>query len=284
MKVRIHASFLLYILLIGVFASWVNCISALLALLVHELGHYLTGIVFGEEISSIELTPFGGVMHRRSNKTSLKGLRGIMIALAGPFSNYIFICLLTSLPCFRVLKPDTLQKLMLSNLVMMGMNLLPVLPLDGGNAAFSIGYYFFRVDSLIAFLTGMGQITGGILNAVALFGFFKAGTLNCSLLIVGSYLIKYASSQRKTLRSENLYLILREQLDRKTDEIKRMALYSVSPCTPLYAALTRINQHTESVFLVQTENELRLVGEKKLCFEMLHDPNLLFDHIAVPVK
>ena len=130
MKVRVHPSFFLYLLLVGMLASWTTCFSSLFALLVHELGHCLVGKVMGEEITLIELTPFGGVIHRRHHKASLKGLRGIAIALAGPLSNYVWIGVLTALPLSCLLCADLQKKLIMSNLVMMSLNLLPVLPLD----------------------------------------------------------------------------------------------------------------------------------------------------------
>lgn len=283
MKVRIHRSFLLYLFIIGILSSPSNCFSAILSLLVHELGHYIASRVMGEEIESIELTPFGGVMHRRHNHTALKGLRGVVIALAGPLANYVFIYLLGVLPFYCTSEIDVRQKLILSNLTMMGLNLLPVIPLDGGQAVFSVGYYFLRIDHMIAFLAGMGQLTGGLLIAAAIYGGWKTEKLNCSIVMIGFFLFKHARNQRNNLRMENLCLVLREQLDTQGNEIKRVFLYSAPPDMPLYAALAAIHNHTDSVFFVQNEDRIGVVGGKKLCYEMLHDPHLLFEQIAVPI-
>lgn len=283
MKVRVHPSFFLYLLLVGMLASWTTCFSSLFALLVHELGHCLVGKVMGEEIALIELTPFGGVIHRRHHKASLKGLRGIAIALAGPLSNYVWLGALTALPLSRLLCADLQKKLIMSNLVMMSLNLLPVLPLDGGQVAFCLGYYFFRLESLITFLTSMGQLLGGMLIAIDLYAFYKTGIFNCSVFIIGAYLIKHACSQKRILRSENLYLLVRERLDQQSDGVRKVSFYSAPPDMPLYAALAAIDSHTESVFIIQDAHGVRLVGEKKLCYEMMNNPGLLFEQIAVPI-
>ncbi len=250
--------------------------SALAALLIHEFGHYAASCAMGEEIARIELTPFGGVMYRSSRAASLKGLRGTIIALAGPFANYIAVLFMSIVPLYRMIHVDTMRTLMMANMVMMCINLFPVFPLDGGQAVFCVGYYLFPVAGLISLLTLLGMLTGLMFIGCAVYAFWKINSLNCSLVIIGAYLIRYALSQRETLRAENAYTIVQEQIADGTEETKRVRLYMMPSEMPLYTALPYMDSRMKTVFVVQDENEIRFVSERDVCIAMLRTPNLLF--------
>ena len=276
MRIRIRPSFLLYILCIGAVSSWTTAISALCALIIHEFGHYAASRMLGETIALIELTPFGGVMYRPDHAVSLKGLRGLIIALAGPFANYAFILFSNSLLLYGALHEETMRTLLMSNMVMMCLNLLPVLPLDGGQAVFCVGYYLFQVAGLISFLTIMGMVTGLMLTACALYGLLKVGMLNCSLVIIGVYLIKYARRLQENIRAENLYTIVQEKLESQPEGIKPVRFLDIPQDMPLYAAISCIDSRTSTIFVVQEKEKIRFVGEKEVCVGMLRKPDLLF--------
>ena len=280
MKIRIRPSFFLYMVCMAVLSSWKAAISAFSALLIHELGHYAACCAMGETITVTELTPFGGVMYRENHTVSLKGLRGLIIALAGPFANYAFILSLGIFPLHDVLHEDTMRTLLMSNMVMMCLNLLPILPLDGGQAVFCIGYYLFRVAGLISVLTVMGMVTGWLFIACALYGLLRFGMLNCSLVIIGVYLIKYAYSLQNSIRAENLYAIVQEQIENQSAEVRRIRLFDVPSDMPLYAAISCIDRHTSTIFVVHEKEKIRFIGEKEVCVGMLRKPDLLFKQFA----
>lgn len=252
------------------------------ALLIHEFGHYLASRMVGERINSLELTPFGGVMYVHKSKAQFKGIRGIIVALSGPLANYISILLLTSTPLSGCIGFKVIQKMILSNTMMMCMNLIPALPLDGGQAVFCAGYYFFRVSVLISILTCLGFVTAVFLIFFAVYGFAKYRILNISMIIVGLFLAQHANNRQKSLRAENLYVILQEQMEQDSVKGKPVRFFEVSSCLPLYAVIPFMTARTASVFIIQDKEQICFISASKVCSAMLRNPNLLFKQIIQP--
>jgi len=136
--VLVRPSFWLGMALFGGAASGVNLKEvaifiavAFISVLVHELGHALTGLWFGAG-SWIELYSFGGLTH---HDRSLTRWRDVLMAAAGPGFGFVLYGL-----CWLLLPhlhPASMYRvpvelMMWINLTWGILNLLPILPLDGG--------------------------------------------------------------------------------------------------------------------------------------------------------
>lgn len=106
----------------------------LLSVLVHELGHACTGICFQQKVR-IELAAFGGFTYREGRK--LKLWEEFLVVVNGPLAG-----LLLALLAFTVAKFFTIswaplalavKLVVIINLFWTLINLIPVLPLDGGH-------------------------------------------------------------------------------------------------------------------------------------------------------
>lgn len=116
-----------------------------MALLIHEAAHLAVGHSMGERIESIELTPFGGIIHYSSGASPHKGVKGVAVAAAGPLANYALIGLM-SFPEMQLFLPYYfIRQAILMNAGMMFLNLLPVLPLEGGGLCFTLDIMYFRL-------------------------------------------------------------------------------------------------------------------------------------------
>lgn len=105
----------------------------LCALAAHELGHLTAATGLGHTIDQVDIQPFGGVAAGTGPLTA--DVAGeATVALAGPFSNLLFLAL--GLAASRWLSADVgmLRLLVDFNLALALFNLLPGLPLDGGRA------------------------------------------------------------------------------------------------------------------------------------------------------
>lgn len=118
----------------------------LFSILFHELGHVYAGLKFGIQTHFVKLLPIGGVAGMESTGKNPK--ESLVISLAGPC---VSLVLFTLVPCFLSLMDWIAPTLWLSsngyrraislllvfsqlNLIILGFNLLPIYPLDGGRS------------------------------------------------------------------------------------------------------------------------------------------------------
>lgn len=150
--VRIHPTFLLMAAVLGLEpnnlladVSWI--VVVFVSVLLHELGHAGVGMLFGLE-PRIDLHGMGGTTSWATNKP-LSHARRIAISLAGPFAGFAFGALAFTLALLGAFPPTPIgqtvqQQLIFVNVVWGAVNLLPMLPLDGGNVMTQLLHVFTR--------------------------------------------------------------------------------------------------------------------------------------------
>jgi Zn-dependent protease/predicted transcriptional regulator len=166
--IRVHVTFLLLLLFVGLFAQQLVGISSgtfamlMIALIfacvvLHEIGHSLVARHFGVRVNSIILLPIGGVSQMEDLPDD--PTEEILIGLAGPaVSVFLALCFLvmsrivapaTPTPQqITFFSPNIFQNLFLINLMLAIFNLLPVFPMDGGRVV--RGLLALRVSKLKA--------------------------------------------------------------------------------------------------------------------------------------
>jgi Zn-dependent protease len=150
--VHMHATFLLLLLWIAV-SHWMQSgsllvtavgvaftLSLFLCVVLHEYGHALTARRFGIATKDITLLPIGGIA--RLERMPDKPNQELWVALAGPAVNLV---LAAGLALYLVVTDHFepvgqigfthgmfLERLLLANLFLVGFNLIPAFPMDGG--------------------------------------------------------------------------------------------------------------------------------------------------------
>lgn len=188
--VQVHGSFFLTMLLFSagnlrnplLVAAWV--VAAFVAVLLHELGHAYAGRAFGLT-PAIQLHGMGGLTSWIAGKRLTPG-RQIVVSLAGPLVGIaIGLPLLLLSPSLRLspLQGEVVQSIIFVNLGWGVLNLLPILPMDGGNIMSSFFQLFspkrgemaahvvsiFVASAVGAFALSHGVYFGGILAIVYVF-------------------------------------------------------------------------------------------------------------------
>lgn len=135
-KIKFHPLFYI-ILSISVFtAHFKELIYFTIIILVHELGHSVTGLILGYKLIKINIYPYGGcsILEHDINIPIIKEL---LVLIAGPLIQVIFMILV------YLLKIDVKDYFYTFNKAILIFNLLPIYPLDGGRILNIIFNYFF---------------------------------------------------------------------------------------------------------------------------------------------
>ena len=187
--IRVHASFLLLFVWIGTISSrdgegFLNGVVFLVLLfgcvVLHELGHATMARRYGVVTHEIVLYPIGGVARLARIPA---GKAEVLIALAGPAVNLVLaILILAGLKVVGMrspLSPEELvarsplgSQLFWTNVWLLGFNLIPAFPMDGGRVlrgALSIRFGQHRATAIAA-RVGQGM---AILLALAAFVLFE---------------------------------------------------------------------------------------------------------------
>src|ERR1700722_10208954 len=138
--ITIQPLFWLLALFIGYMSTFtlsgtlLSVVVILYSVLFHEFGHALTGALFGQK-TRIELAAFGGFTYREGRK--LKLWEEFLVVLDGPLFGLLLFCFAwLTLNHFTITTPSLLFMVKftaLVNLFWTIVNLVPVLPLDGGH-------------------------------------------------------------------------------------------------------------------------------------------------------
>ncbi len=164
---------------LGLLAVWIA--ASFLSVLFHEMGHATVGRAFGYT-PSVELNERGGVTSFPGAAASLTGLRDIAVSLAGPFAGFllagaIHLATLAYDPERLGLHASAFVNDMLWCNVGWGVvNLLPIVPLDGGQVAESL-LRMVRPASAKTMASVLSVSTAAALGAWALWRGWTFGAL-----------------------------------------------------------------------------------------------------------
>lgn len=125
----------------GAFDSLLFLMGIIVSIVLHEYGHVLAAKGFGINTRSINLNPLGGVAFMEKYP-DFPGQR-IAVALAGPAVTLFIVIamgfyLKVDASNMADLSETTLGEIFLINVVVLLFNLLPIYPLDGGQALFGL--------------------------------------------------------------------------------------------------------------------------------------------------
>jgi len=191
--IHVHATFLLLVGLLAVgglavgqtLGAALGGVAFLLAIfacvVLHELGHALAALRYGIRTRDITLLPIGGVA--RLERIPRDPRQELVVALAGPLVNVAIAAFLAAVLVF--VSVPFLAQLMWVNIALVGFNLLPAFPMDGGRVlrallAFRLPYaratrIAARAGKGMALLFGfVGLFFNPFLAFIALFVWFAA--------------------------------------------------------------------------------------------------------------
>lgn len=280
MRLRIHPLFYLYIGSVMLLSSAMDGLAAIAALAIHEAAHAAAAWFAGEPIERTEITPFGGVMLYKPGKTPSNGVRGLAVALSGPLSNYLSLIFLTKMGNAASAGTEVIVALMQPHAAMLALNLLPVLPLDGGRAVFSLCYYLMDAGRAIVLLTAAGFAAGLLIMAMSFYGLMVLGVLNLSLFLVGCYVAVYALKTRETMAAENAWAILHDRQNREYRPGKARVIWAGRDVL-LCRLIGKLAPSCKTFFILDTDHGIVLISEDTVVKTLLENPAAKMNDCAV---
>jgi Zn-dependent protease/CBS domain-containing protein len=184
--------------LTGIMPWFLGFIAALLlfsSVLAHELGHSFVAIAQGIPVKSITLFIFGGLA--TLEKESETPLQAFLVAIAGPLVSVLlfglFSVIVATLPLTLPLKA-IISLVAYINLVLALFNMIPGLPLDGGNVLKSIVWKITgNPNKGVIFAGRVGQVIGWLaisLGILSILGISQIGSF--WTLLIGVFLLQNA--------------------------------------------------------------------------------------------
>lgn len=210
-KLKFDVTFYIFLFLIVYFNGFSLLFSYFLALTIHEYSHYLMAknMVLVTESIRIYAT---GMDVRVIGKTNNKKLN-ILLFLIGPIVNIILFLITIAFCWFYPISYYYLRDFAYANVLLCVFNLLPIYPLDGGNALLEIfdhTKWKYVVIKVMKFFSVFLGILFGVLFCVSCFH-----SVNFTLSCISFFLLSNITSYKKILKED-----IEEKLKTKIKETK----------------------------------------------------------------
>lgn len=185
----LHPLFVIIMLTSVLTGHFIELFTLFMIVFIHEMGHLSAAVGLGIKVRSVQLLPFGGVVHIEE-EGKMTAVKEILIALAGPLQNVIMILGVLLLRQLGWGDEAFLTYLIQGNMIIACFNLLPILPLDGGRIIQALASCYLPYHATLLWCARISVIcsAGTILYALLPF-FMKQGPIQLNLLMIGTFLL-----------------------------------------------------------------------------------------------
>jgi len=250
MRIKIHPTFPL-VIFAGIFLEFFGMlIMVYIVAFLHEMAHIFVAGVLKVKVGAIEIMPFGITMRLESSYIK-EPAKEIMISLAGPLSNFIMMAIAGSLLDTGLASKELLEFFIMINISMMVLNLMPIIPLDGGRAlrgTLTIKKGFVKAYNFVMQITKIFAVIV-ILSGLAV---LIISGFNFSLILIGAFLVSGVISEKRA----GSLMVMRDILYNryKLDGIMNTKCFISKECEPARKTLKNLSYNNYSIVTVVDEN------------------------------
>ena len=263
---RVHGLLLGLWVLVCVTGGGGLLFPALLSLSLHEGGHLLAARRMRLGVEEIEITPYGGVIAIKSMASLAPG-KSFLLAAAGPLASLAGCALAAGGHRAGLFSFPFALRFFRANLLLVLVNLLPALPLDGGRMLRAFLCRLMPYASATRALVAAGYGVGFLLCAVSLF-FACRGQVNLAPAFAGVYLLYAAALEGRqgTARYLTALIARRQKLEiGDTLPVAAIAAGADTPAKDLLRRLTPGKFHLIYVLSPDGMESLGTLDEKAFC-------------------
>lgn len=280
--VRLRVHLLLPLLVVFAFLSEMGnqILPNFLAFFLHECGHLLAAKIFAVPINEIELTPLGGVI-TLDGMESRPAHQRFLVAFAGPLFSFL-ACLLVAWFYQAQAVSFSFANIFIHTSFLLGLlNLIPVLPLDGGQMARAVLGKFFSFSAVTRILTGAAFILGFLLCGVT--GYFALrGQLVLSPAFAGLYLIYAASIENRQATASYVTALIARRQRLEQRDIVSLEAFAAGEKMPVLSLLKHLSPGKYHIVFVLSQDGMERKGvleEKEICDAILNRKNMVLGEI-----
>lgn len=209
-EIYFHLATLVYFIYALMTNTWRMLVVSHGSVLLHEFAHAAVSAMMGNPPREIEVSPIGAIM-RLEDDLLLPMPRRMLVLAAGPIMSFLLCLGAYVLTKHGMLWLDLGRMLFLSNLTILLVNMMPVLPLDGGRMLASILSTVCSAGSVAGCMRVLGRVIGSLLTLAGIWYAWKQGTVNLTLIMLGCFIV-YSSTVSTAARAMTE---LREFLERR---------------------------------------------------------------------
>lgn len=254
LKIKIKPLFVLYVFLC-VYLAWFNKIFYyVVAVVLHEWGHYIVAKIKGYEFDSLIFSVYGGGLF---GSNTFKRKDDIIISLAGPLVNIILIlCTIALWWLFPTIYFFTYD-FVVCNLIVFVFNILPFYPLDGGRVVIAIlqnksdKYKILKVQKIISTIFSFCFVILFFISC-----FIK---INFNLLFISLFLILNV-----LFNDNNVYENKIKCFNKKYDKPIEIKRFIVNNYKEKYDLIKFLNPHYYSIFEIKNNGKVIVLTEDDL--------------------
>lgn len=174
MKIKVDLKIFLILILYLIIEKTEILTLAIIFILLHEIGHIISGITLGLRIKKIKFT-IAGIALEFANYGKERKINKIIIDFAGPFVNLVAII-------FGIILKE--EKIIYANLGLFIINMLPIYPLDGGRILKNILLYKKNYKETITIIEEVSKNILIILSVLSSILLLKYKNINIFILII----------------------------------------------------------------------------------------------------
>lgn len=183
MQIKVNLQIFLFIIIFALTHQIEIYAWVMLFAFIHELGHMLAGVLLNLKPKSLSLMPLGiSITFETYGYKKLIEMKKIILAVAGPLTNFLIAILIAVLHIDRNLK----EIIIYSNILIGVFNMIPLYPLDGGRILKGIirnKFSEIRSDELINKISNLTIIFLTAISSIAILHF-----KNLAILFILVYL------------------------------------------------------------------------------------------------
>lgn len=190
--------------------------------ILHEFGHLLAGLLLGMRPEKMEIMPYGvsisfKIIPKDYNKKIIHGnqleLKKILVALAGPITNFIIILIVLQMNI------NIFSGLMVlySNLLLILFNLLPIYPLDGGRVIKGILHIFFGKMKAEKYCNYISFVTLIIITFISSIAVYQAENIAIFIIVLVLWGI-FIREDRIYEKRKKIYNLLEKSIEIKSNK------------------------------------------------------------------